>query len=53
MRTMSVVERLEADLGKPVISTTAAALWSALRRVGFRGRIEGHGRLLREMDGGG
>lgn len=49
MRTMAVVERLERELEKPVISTTAAALWSALRLVGFSGSIEGHGRLLREI----
>ena len=49
MRTMDVVERLENELGKPVISTTAAALWSALRLVGFEGSIADHGRLLREI----
>lgn len=51
MRTMAVIERLECDLGKPVVSTTAAALWSALRLVGFTGSIAGHGRLLREIAG--
>jgi maleate isomerase len=49
MRTMAVVERLERELGKPVVSTTAAALWAALRLVGFSGSIAGHGRLLREI----
>ena len=49
MRTMDVVERLEIELGKPVVSTTAAALWSALRFLGFVGDIQGHGRLMREI----
>lgn len=48
MRTMDVIERLERELGKPVVSTTAAALWSALRLAGSAEKIEGHGRLLRE-----
>lgn len=51
MRTMEVVEQLEIELGKPVVSTTAAALWSALRFVGYAGAIEGHGRLLRGIAG--
>jgi maleate cis-trans isomerase len=45
-RTMAITERLEAKIGKPVISTTAAALWSVLRIVGWRGALAGHGRLL-------
>lgn len=49
MRTMEAVEQLERELGKPVVSTTAAALWSALRLVGHSGSIEGYGRLLREI----
>lgn len=48
MRTMDVIERLERELGKPVVSTTAAALWSALRLAASAEKIEGHGRLLRE-----
>lgn len=44
--TMAITEQLEARLGKPVISTTAAALWSALRLVGWRGSLPGQGKLL-------
>lgn len=50
MRTMDVIERLETELGKPVVSTTAAALWSALSFVGLRQTIDGYGRLLREIN---
>jgi len=49
MRTMAIVERLERELGKPVVSTTAACLWSALRIIGHAQPIGGHGRLLREL----
>ena len=45
-RTMAITERLEAKIGKPVISTTAAALWSALRLAGWCGALAGQGRLL-------
>ena len=44
--TMAITEQLEAKIGKPVISTTAAALWSALRMVGWRGSLAAQGRLL-------
>jgi maleate isomerase len=44
--TLPITERLEAALGKPVISTTAAALWSALRITGWHGSLPGQGRLL-------
>lgn len=45
-RTMAITDKLEAKIGKPVISTTAAALWSALRIVGWRGALAGQGQLL-------
>ena len=48
-RTMAITDRLEAKIGKPVISTTAAALWSALRIIGWRGTLAGQGRLLRAV----
>ena len=48
-RTMAITEKLEAKIGKPVISTTAAALWSALRMVGWRGALAGQGTLLNDI----
>jgi maleate cis-trans isomerase len=47
--TVSVLDVLEQDLGKPVISSTQACLWQALRLAGVRQRIHGFGRLLREL----
>ncbi len=33
-QTMDAIERLERELGKPVISTTQASIWAALRAIG-------------------
>jgi maleate cis-trans isomerase len=46
MPTLPVLELLEQDLGKPVLSSNAAMMWHALRRCGVRQPIPGHGRLL-------
>ena len=45
--TAGVLEMLEQDLGKPVISSVQASLWRALRLAGVRQTVAGHGRLLR------
>ena len=46
--SLSVVERLERELGKPVLVNNAVSLWAGLRLLGTGGSIAGHGRLLRE-----
>ncbi len=46
---MSIIERLERELGKPVISTTQASLWAALRMIGRIEGVAGYGRLLRDL----
>jgi maleate cis-trans isomerase len=46
--TLDVLEPLERDLGKPVISSVQASFWQALRLAGVRQAIPGFGRLLRE-----
>jgi maleate cis-trans isomerase len=46
--TVSVLETLERDLGKPVISSNQACLWRAMRLAGVREAVPGFGRLLRE-----
>src|SRR6476660_4801132 len=45
-RSHTVIDRLEQKLGKPVITSTQATLWHALRLAGVDGRIKGYGRLL-------
>lgn len=44
--TIGVLELLERDLGKPVVSSNQALLWRALRMVGVREPLPGFGRLL-------
>ncbi|MGH7348981.1 MAG: maleate cis-trans isomerase family protein [Candidatus Rokuibacteriota bacterium] len=46
--TVAVLERIERDLGKPVISSNQACLWRALRLAGVDEAVAGFGRLLRE-----
>ena len=46
--TVGVLDALEAELGKPVISGNQASLWRALRLAGVNTPIAGFGRLLRD-----
>ena len=46
--TVGMLERLERELGKPVISSNQACLWRALRLAGVSEPVPGFGRLLRE-----
>ena len=46
MPTISILETLEQDLGKPAISAASAMMWQALRLAGVRERVSGYGRLL-------
>jgi maleate cis-trans isomerase len=46
MPTLPVLDLLEQDLGKPVISSASAMMWHALRLAGVRQAIAGYGRLL-------
>lgn len=48
-KTMGAIERLERELGKPVVSTTQVSIWAALRALGERQGIPGYGKLLREI----
>jgi maleate cis-trans isomerase len=44
--TLSVLDMLEHDLGKPVLSSNAAMMWLALSTAQVRHPIPGYGRLL-------
>jgi maleate isomerase len=46
MPTLAVIDALEHDLGKPVISSASAMMWHALRLAGVRQPVSGYGRLL-------
>ena len=45
---MSIVERLEGELGKPVLANNAVSLWAGLRLLKSGDSIPGYGVLLRE-----
>ncbi len=44
--TVELIPRLEAELGKPVVSSNTATFWYALRAAGIRAPLRGFGRLL-------
>ena len=46
--SMSIVDRLERELGKPVLANNAVSLWAGLRLLNRSDRITGYGRLLRD-----
>jgi len=46
--SLDVIQALEDDLGKPVISSNVCTFWNSLRTAGLDDRLEGYGTLLRE-----
>jgi len=46
--TLGIVDRLEAAIGKPVLTTNQVSLWAVLRLVGYHAPVFGWGRLLRQ-----
>ena len=48
VRTLDILDTLEAESGLPVVSSTQATIWMALRLAGIDDRIPGFGALLRE-----
>ncbi|MGE0847153.1 MAG: aspartate/glutamate racemase family protein [Flavobacteriaceae bacterium] len=46
LRALEVVDRLEQELGKPVLSSNQVTLWGILRALGEPTRFSGLGRLL-------
>jgi maleate isomerase len=49
LRALDIVDRLERELGKPVVVSNQAMIWDTLRLAGIDDRIEGYGRLLRDF----
>ena len=47
IHAIDVIEELEAELGKPVVTSNQVALWCALRTAGVGDDVPGLGRLLR------
>jgi maleate isomerase len=48
LRTIEVIDEIEAATGKPCISSNQAMLWHCLRLAGIDDTIDGMGRLTRE-----
>jgi len=46
IRTAPILDALERDLGKPVVSAPAATMWHALRTAGVSEPVHGYGVLL-------
>jgi maleate isomerase len=47
IQSIDVIEDLERDFGKPVVTSNQAALWCALRTLGFPDVVPGLGSLFR------
>lgn len=48
LRTLEIIESLEQELGKPVITSNQASMWSMLRLAGATHAVPGAGRLFRD-----
>ncbi|WP_162268455.1 hypothetical protein [Bradyrhizobium manausense] len=46
VRIVPYIEELEREIGIPVISSSQAMAWDALRLAGYSRSIEGYGQLL-------
>ena len=46
--TIDLIEPLEAELGRPVVTSNQASMWGALRACGLDG-VKGYGLLLRSL----
>ncbi len=47
-RALEGVEELEAELGKPVLTSNTTTMWHTLRTAGFEGQAQRGGKLMRE-----
>ena len=47
-RSMEIVDQLERESGKPVVTSNQATVWAALRALAVSEPVDGYGRLLRE-----
>ena len=45
-RCVAILDTLERELKRPVLSANQASLWNCLRLVGMRAEVSGYGNLL-------
>ena len=48
LRAAEVIDAIEAEIGRPVVSSVQAEFWQSLRLAGHEEPIEGYGKLFRE-----
>lgn len=48
-RTLEILEEVEKELGKPMVSANQAMMWLLLKKAGFMKPISGFGSLLRHL----
>lgn len=46
LHVLDIIEKLEADLGKPCLTSNQCGLWGSLRKMGINENIKGLGRLF-------
>ncbi len=46
LRSLDLIDKLEKELNKPVISSNTATMWNVLRMLGIDDPVEGYGRLF-------
>ena len=46
IRSLDIIEKVEAQINKPVITSNQAQMWSALRLAGINDNLKGFGRLF-------
>jgi maleate cis-trans isomerase len=44
--TLTMIQALEDDLGKPVVSSSMGQIWWPLKKLGIKAEIHGYGKLL-------
>lgn len=49
VRSPDVIEDLEKNIGKPVVTSAQASIWAALREIGIREPIKGYGQLMEKF----
>jgi len=47
--TIEVLNLLEQDTGKPAMSSNTASLWSILKKMGIKDRLDDYGEILRHL----
>jgi arylmalonate decarboxylase len=48
---LTIIQALEDDLGKPVVSSSLGQIWDPLRTLGIKCKIDGFGALFRTLAG--